>query len=327
MTSLLWLVIFVSFLVTFLIIPSWIRRAHIEGLKARDMHKTDRREVAEGGGIGILIGFVIGVFLYMGIKTFVYRDSTNLIEIFGLLGVLFFASIIGIVDDLLGWKKGLSKKVRILLMIFAGVPLMVLNVGISNMIGIEFGIFYSLLIVPVGIVGATTTFNFLAGYNGLEAGQGILILSALSLVAFLTGNSWLSVLGLCMVGALVAFYYYNKYPAKIFPGDMMTYSVGALIGCMAILGNMEKIALFFFIPYILETLLKLRGNLKKESFGKVNLDGSLELPYEKIYGLEHLAIWILKRVKPSGKAYEKEVSFLIQGFTLIIILLGFLLFY
>jgi len=53
----------------------------------------------------------------------------------------------------------------------------------------------------------------------------------------------------------------------------MTYSIGALIASMAILGNFEKIAVFVFIPYILETVLKLRGRLKKYSFAKVREDG------------------------------------------------------
>ena len=64
-----------------------------------------------------------------------------------------------------------------------------------------------------------------------------------------------------MVGALIGFYIYNKFPAKVFPGDILTYSVGALIAGMAILGNFEKIAVFVFIPYIIETILKSRGKL------------------------------------------------------------------
>jgi len=56
-----------------------------------------------------------------------------------------------------------------------------------------FGIFYALLIVPIGITGATTTYNMLAGFNGLEAGQGIIILGFLSFIAFMTGNPWLAV--------------------------------------------------------------------------------------------------------------------------------------
>ena len=89
----------------------------------------------------------------------------------------------------------------------------------------------------------------------------------------------------------------------------MTYAIGALIACIAILGNVEKIAVFFFIPYILETILKLRGKLKKQSFGKVNEDGSLEVPYKKFYGLEHIAIHILKKLKPNtAHAFRKILA-------------------
>ena len=106
----------------------------------------------------------------------------------------------------------------------------------------------------------------------------------------------------------------------------MTYSVGMMIAAMAIVGNVEKIAVFFFIPYILETILKLRGKLVKQSFGKPNKDGSLEMPYDKIYGLEHLAIKILKKIKSSKKAYENEVVLLINGFQILVIVLGFVIF-
>ena len=129
-----------------------------------------------------------------------------------------------------------------------------------------------------------------------------------------------------MVSSLVGFWFYNKNPAKIFPGDSMTWAIGALIAGMAILGNFEKIAVFVFIPYILEFFLKLRGGFKKHSFGKPNKDNSLEMPYDKIYGLEHLSIYTLKRLKPSKKVYENDVVWLIHGFQLIFIILAFIIF-
>ena len=180
--------------------------------------------------------------------------------------------------------------------------------------------------VPIGIAGATTTYNFLAGFNGLEAGQGVLILGFLSYVAYITGSTWLSLIGLIMVAALLGFLYYNKYPAKVFPGDSLTWCVGSLIAGMAILGDFEKIALFVFIPYILETILKIRGKLEKHSFAKPNKDGSLEIPYKKIYGLEHLSMGILKELKPSRKVYEKDVVYFIHGFQVFIIILAFFIF-
>ena len=318
--------IFISFFCALFVIPFWIRKARQENLVGKDMHKQNKNEVAEGGGVGVMFGFSIGVLLYLAINTFYFKRSEFLTSIFAILTTLFIATMLGSIDDLFGWKKGLSKSMRIVMMLFAAIPLMAINAGESILLGIDFGLVFPLFLIPLGIVGAATTFNFLAGYNGLEASQGILILSALSIVTFLTGNSWLSVIALCMVAALIAFYIFNKYPAKVFPGDTLTYPVGALIAVIAILGNIEKIAIFFFIPYILETILKLKGWLRKESFAKLNKDGSLELPYTKMYGLEHLAIKILKKIKPSKKVYETDVVYLINGFQILIILIGFAIF-
>jgi len=125
---------------------------------------------------------------------------------------------------------------------------------------------------------------------------------------------------------LLGFWFYNKYPAKVFPGDSLTWTIGALIAGMAILGHFQKLAVFVFIPYIIETGLKLRGKLEKQSFSKPNKDGSLEMPYKKIYGLEHLAIYILKKIKPSKKVYENDVVYLIHGFQIFIIILAFFIF-
>ena len=320
--------IFVSFFCTFLTIPFWIRKTKQIGLVWEDMNKPNHsKNIAGSGGLIVVFGFLLGVLLYIAIKTFYFKADGNIEGIFAILAVMFISSIVGIVDDLFGWQKGgLSIRSRLILILFAAIPLMVINAGESSMMGIELGLLYPLLVIPLGVVGATTTFNFLAGYNGLEAGQGILILSALAVVTFLTGNSWLSIIALCMVASLIAFYIFNKFPAKVFPGDVMTYAIGTLIASIAIIGNIEKIAVFFFIPYILETILKLRGNLRKQSFGKVNEDGSLEIPYKKFYGLEHMAIYVLKKLKSNKKVYEKEVVYLIYGFQLVIILLGFLLF-
>lgn len=326
--------IFISFFCTYFLLPYWIKGAHLNGLVGRDVHKNSSEKVAEGGGLIVLCGTTLGILLYIAINTFIFNsgNSAFLIKIFALLSVLFLASLIGIVDDLLGWKKGLTKSLRILAMFFAAIPLIVINAGNSSIIlpifgQVNLGILYALLIVPIGVVGATTTYNFLAGYNGLESSQGIIILIGLAITTYLTGNSWITIISLCMAAALLAFYIFNKYPSKVFPGDILTYSVGAMIAGIAILGNIERIVILFFIPYILETILKLRGRLKKESFAKLNSDGSLEQPYEKIYGLEHLAIKILKKIKSSKKVYEVDVVRLINLFQILIILTTFLIFF
>jgi len=319
MEPLLLLSVVISFIASLLLIPSWIRRARKAGLVGRDMNKFKQKEVAEAGGITVVSGFILGTLVYIAIKIFYFKTSSNLVEIFALISVILIVSFMGFIDDVLGWKMGLGKKIRIFFVLFSAIPLMVINAGYSK-IGIPFldgtnlGLLYPLIIIPLGIAGASISFNFLAGYNGLEAGQGILLLSAFAVFSWLTGSSWLSVIALCMIASLFAFLFFNKFPAKIFPGNTMTYAVGALIAVMAILGNYEYFAIFIFIPYILETLLKLRGKLIVESFGKPQKDGSLEPGSEKICGLENLAIRILKKIKPSKKVYETEVVLFIHIF-------------
>ncbi len=334
--------ILVSFLLVIAIMPFWIKKARIMGLMGKDINKFSRPEVAEAGGIVVVAGFIIGTLIYVAIRTFVLGETNSInLEIFVLISSILIVAFIGIVDSLFaassnsaeshhikGWRKGLGNKYRILLCIFAAVPLMVINAGTSSMnfpfIGaINLGFLYPLLLIPLGIVGVTTTYNFLAGYNGLEAGQGILIISFLSFVAYAVGSAWLSIVGLCMVGSLFAFLFFNWSPAKVFPSDVLTYPVGALIAGMAILGNFEKVAVVVFIPYIIEVILKSRGKLKKQSFGKANKDGSLSMPYDKIYGLEHLAIFILQKM--GLKATEKKVVYLIYAFQIVFILIAFLM--
>ncbi len=331
---LLLLSLVISFLLTFFTMPFWIRKAKTVGLIWEDMNKPGHpKNVAGSGGIIVVVAFVIGVLYYIAVRTFSINDTDGIsLKLFALLSVVLILTIVGIIDDLLGWRnKGLSKRTRIFLAFFSSIPLVVINAGSSTMsipfFGIvNLGLVYPLVIIPIGIAGATTTYNFLAGFNGLEAGQGVIILSFLSYVAYVTGSSWISLVGLIMVAALIGFLYYNKYPAKVFPGDSLTWTIGALIAGMAILGNFQRIAVFVFIPYILETILKVRGRLVKQSFAKPNKDGSLEMPYKKIYGLEHLAVYLLKKIKPSKKVYEKDVVYLIYGFQILIIILAFVLF-
>ncbi|MEK6914133.1 MAG: glycosyl transferase family 4 [Nanoarchaeota archaeon] len=331
MTNILLIPILLSFILTFYTLPKWIKKCEEVGFLWEDMNKIVRnKNVAASGGIIVVISFVIGVLSYIALKTFILGENGEITKIFALLAVILILALVGFVDDVLGWTfRGLSIRFRLFLAFMASIPLVVINAG-SKIINIPFlgivdlGFYYPLLLIPIGIAGATTTYNFLAGFNGVESGQGIIILSFLSFVAYKTGNSWLSVVGLCMVASLIVFYFYNKFPAKVFPGDILTYAIGALIASMAILGNFEKIAVFMFIPYIIETFLKLRGNLTKQSFGKINENGSLDLPYGKIYGMTHLSLKILKKFK--NKVYEKEVVYLIFLFQILICFLALFIF-
>lgn len=323
--------ILISFFVTLFIIPLWIRKAKQINLVWDDMNKIKSDKAAGSGGMIVILGFIVGAFFYIAYKIFFLKSqSESLVEIFALITVVLLLACVGFVDDLLGWKQGgLSKRSRIIMVLLTSIPLIAINAGKSSMVlpfigEVELGLIYPLLFIPIGITGAAVTFNFLAGFNGLEAGQGSLLLTALAIVSYFTGSVWLSIIALCVTAALLAFLLFNFCPARIFPGDSLTYPIGGLIAIMAILGNFEKIAVFFFIPIILEVILKARGKLIKQSFGKPLPGGSLDLKYDKIYSLNHLSIYLMKKldIKPT----ERKVVLSIWSFQFIIILVGFLIF-
>lgn len=322
--------VLISFFVTLFLISPWIKRAKKGGLVGKDINKTNGKMVAEAGGVMVVLGFALGILVYIAINTFVFGNSENIVEIFALMSSVFFIAFVAFTDDILGWKIGLRRRTRIILVAFASVPLVAINAG-KSVVSIPFfgaadvGFFYPLILIPLGVVGATTTYNFLAGFNGLEAGLGIILLSAMSLVAFMTGSPWLAVIGLCMVVALFAFLIFNFYPAEVFPGDSLTYPIGGLVAIMAILGNFEKIAVFFFVPYIIEFFLKARGKFIKQSYGMPQKDGSLKMRYDKIYSLNHVAI---KLMDGAGiKVTEKKIVLFVWIFQILIIALGFIIFW
>lgn len=330
MDLLLTIPILASFLIVLFLMPLWIRKAKQIGLVWDDMNKLKSEKVAGSGGIIVLSAFIISVFIFVAYRTFYLHNYSYLTEIISIVAVMLLVGGIGFIDDLFGWQHGgLSRRTRMIMVALASIPLMAINAGKQAMsiplIGtVDFGWLYPLVLIPLGVVGTTTTFNFLAGMNGLEAGLGAILISSLSLVALFTGNTWLALIGLCMVLALLAFLFYNFTPAKVFPGGVLTYPVGALIAIMAILGNFEKIAIFFFIPCIIEVILKARGKLVKSSFGKPQKDGSLDLLHGRVYGLTHASIWIFKKagIKPT----EKRVVYLIWIFQALVVLAGFVIF-
>lgn len=316
--------VLISFILTVISLPIWIRACRKIGLTWEDMNKFDHpKNLAASGGIVVMMSFILGVLFYIALKTFLYGGQARSLEIFALLTVVLILGIVALVDDMLGWKHGgLPMRIRLGLAVAASIPLVVINAGTHVMdfpfLGmVDFGIIYPLILIPLAIVACSTVFNMLEGHNGLGAGQGILILSFLSFVSYYTGSAWLGVVGLCMVGALAGFWIFNKVPAQVLPGDVLTYSVGAMIGCMAILGNFEKIAFIVFLPYVAEVVLKVRGGVRVHSFGKPQKDGTLKMFYGKVYGLTNFAIYVLGK-----RATEKKVVYFIHVIQIIFILIA-----
>lgn len=303
--------IVLSFLFVLVCLPYWIRRSLQHDLVILDAQKFPAKRVAYLGGIVVVFGAVVGVLFYVAAHTFLYNNEGNLTVLLAGVCSILGALVIGVVDDLLGERIGLRQYQKPILCLFASLPLVVVNAGVSLMYvpffgPVAFGLLYPFLLVPVGVSGAANGFNILAGVNGLEAGLGVIILTTLGFVCWVSGSSAGAIVAFCMVAAILPFLFFNWFPARILPGNGFTYAVGASIAVVAIVGNVERSALILFIPYFFECFLKLRGLFQKESLARVLPDGSLVNQYSKWYSLNHVVIGFLRSIK--GRALEWEVA-------------------
>jgi len=332
-----------AFLVSLILTKKWITVAKAIGIIGKDMNKYKKPEAADFGGMMPMLAIVLALFLYIFFKTFLLQTSTHLIEILVICITLILAGLIGFMNDVLSLKmtkdkemiaekifgkiRGMGGWTRMLLTIPIAIPLIIINAG-QPFITVPFlgqvwiGLAYPLVIVTIAIVGATNGMNLLAGYNGLESWLGVVILFGLGIVSLFTGQLWLALIAAIIIFALAGFLVFNKFPAKVFPGDSLTFGLGALVACFAIMGNMEKFALFLFIPFIIEGILKARSGFKAENFGVPQKDGSLELSNKKIYSLTHFFLRFLKKVKSSHKVYEKDVVLGVVVLEIILVIIG-----
>jgi len=308
--------------VALFVTPFWIRKTKFFGLVSKDMHKKNKK-TSDLGGLCVIAGFLAGVLFFIGYDVFINQSSASIGYLFAALCSVLIAALLGFSDDILGWKIGLKQWHKVILSVSAAIPIMVINAG-ESVIHIPFeinlGILFPLVIVPLAIVGASNGFNMIGGFNGLEAGMGILILSTLGYMSYVRDYTVAAVLAFTMVSALIGFLVFNWYPATIFPGNIMTYGVGTLIAIVAILGNIEKYGLLLFIPYLLQFALKARGRMQKESFGKLQA-GYLRNRYKKWYGLEHVAISLWH------SATEQKVVLSLLAFEGFFILIALSIFY
>jgi len=324
-----------SFAVSYLAIPYFNRFMHAAGIVGTDIMKKEKKPVADMGGPGVISGFILGVFFFIGLESFTPQGLSGLGYILAALCTVLIITLIGIFDTLTAlfkrregrgeferYKKiGIPRWLYYLIPIPAAVPLAAVNAGVSSLslpfIGkIDFGVFYPLVMIPLAILCCSNATNFLAGFNGLEAGVGAVMHLSIGIYAYRHGELNAAMVAFCFAFSLLAFLRYNWYPAKVFPGDL-NYTIGAVYASVTIIGNMEKFAILCFIPYMIEAVLKAASGFEAESYGVLSDTGVVKPRSDKIRGLTHL-------VMSRGDFTEPQVTFILVLFEIVICLLSFL---
>ena len=197
------------------------------------------------------------------------------------LGVFILAAVIGLADDIFGVFKiggnggGLNMKHRLLL--YLAVALIgaywfyfkldwsVIHIPFFG--NFEIGFWYVPIFAFI-IVATSFSVNETDGLDGLAGGVLMVAFSAYIFVAVSQGKPELAVFCSVIVGALLAFLWFNIHPARFFMGDTGSMALCVTLGVIAMLTNtMFLLPLFGFI-LVAESLSVIVQTASKKLRGK-----------------------------------------------------------
>lgn len=293
----------ISFSTCFLIMAPFLKKMKDIKIVGRDSHKLDHPLIPEMGGITIILG-IVGSTL---IGFFLLPDKSVMFASY--LITILIAGAIGAIDDL----KPLNAKVKPFLTLFACIPILLFKTYTPGIVfpfigGTRLTKVYPVL-VPIVMAVTSNAVNMMDPFNGVMAGTCSICTLTLLISAIILRKGDAIILTANLLGALLAFYYYNKYPSKVFSGDVGSLSVGVALGAISIIGRLEVIAVVVFMPQIMNAFYGLSsiGRLyeRREVSRPIKLreDGKLMARDDPNAPLT-LARFILAR----GPLYENEAA-------------------
>lgn len=307
----------ISLVACLLLLPSYIKKAKQVGITGLDIHKPGSPVIAECGGVVLVLAYLLGLFFFIPF----INESLNL-EIIGTAATVLLTSFIGFIDDIYETRW----RIKVLTPLLGGVPLVVMRLGRTTMLtpfglldfaalGLLGLVFFYAVILPFAVTASANAVNMFAGLNGQEAGSSLIMALALLFLSVQSDKPIGYIILTPFIGALLAFLFFNKYPSKVFPGDIGTFGMGTILACVAILADLERAAVIMFIPYIINAALFFIGKLKRvppPREAQMNPDGTLPAP--SIWSLRS----VLLRIHPmKEKTLVATILLLVAAFSVV----------
>lgn len=229
--------------------------------------------------IGLALIFWICAALFDG--GWAYINFVDRAQTYLPLFTMAVAALLGLFDDILGILRigphGGGLKMRQKIIMYVLVALLgalwfyyrldwdVLQVPLLGNFSI--GWWYIPLFILIITANAFSA-NEADGLDGLAGGVLLFAYAALTIVAFTLGRYHLATFSGAIVGALLAFLWFNIYPARFFMGDTGSMSLGITMGVIAMLTNTALLLPLFAPILVLESGSVILQLLSKKIRGK-----------------------------------------------------------
>ena len=197
------------------------------------------------------------------------------------LGVMLFAGLLGLADDLFGVLRrgpnggGLQMKLRVFLYLIVAVvgawwfygKLEFSSINVPFLGDVFLGPWYILFFIFI-IFATTFSANETDGLDGLAGGVFLTMFAAYGVIAFDQGRMDLVVFIGAIIGSLVAFLWFNIFPARFFMGDTGSMSLGVVLGVIAMLTNTPFLLIPIGCIFIFESLSVITQKIYRQVTGK-----------------------------------------------------------
>lgn len=231
----------ISFLAVYLQMPFLIKFMKEKGKVGKDVHKEEKPEVAEMGGLSIIFSLILlSIMLYFLTANLAYLVVISVAAISGFIGIL---------DDLFD----LGGKLKPTLTLFASIPILITGLynphpSLPFLPSTRLTLIYPILI-PIGIAISSNAVNMLDVVNGATPLLLMPVFIAFIIISLIFSNHSLIPIASIMLAALIAFYLFNKYPARAFMGNCGDFFIGGFIGALAIVYSLEVVTVIAMLPY------------------------------------------------------------------------------
>jgi phospho-N-acetylmuramoyl-pentapeptide-transferase len=237
-------------------------------LQRREFGQNIREEGPQGhqqkAGTPTMGGIIIFTAIAVPFLVLSGRDWSSM----GVFGAAFGAALLGFADDYtkIVKRRSLGLRARTKLVVTVAISFWLWwvatqKVGLSPEVrfrfvdlNIDLGPLYPVFIYLV-VAGATTAVNFADGLDGLAAGCTAIVLLAYIGITFITnGEIDMTVFAACLVGACIAFLWFNSFPASIFMGDTGALGLGGAIAGLADMTQTEVILILLGGVFVIEVV-------------------------------------------------------------------------
>ncbi len=199
---------------------------------------------------------------FFGRLSFLTRSQTLLP-----LGALVASALVGFIDDYFNARRigpnGGGLRMRHRLLIYTAIAVFGAWWFISkldwDLLHVPFvgdfniGLWYVPFFILV-IVATSFSVNETDGLDGLAGGTLFSAFAAYAIIAFAQGKYDLAAFCGVIIGALLAFLWFNIYPARFFLGDTGSMSLGVTLGIIAMLTNAALFLPVIGLVFLLESL-------------------------------------------------------------------------